>query len=142
MKRYALVALLFLAACAKSENPAQSTPVTPVTSIVNVWVAADGKVLDLSKLQLNQEMSASLVILCDGTYGNSGKVNGMSLGNLELGGTETAGVLLIGHLQYVGASNPSCRDYSKETYQYQVNADNTMTLCMKNYAYCGTYVKQ
>ena len=138
MKTVMIALLLVLAACSKGND---YTPDT-VTAINSVWVSTNGKVLDLSQLKLNEEQSASLVIQCDGNYGNNGKVNGMQLGNVELAGTESAGVLIFGHLQYVGASNSECRDYSKEVYQYQINADRSMTLCMKNYTFCSTFVKQ
>lgn len=132
--------LLIVAACDKYGHPGEMEPYNVIAS---VWVnPVNGKVLDLSQLPLNREVSASLIIACDGTYGNSGKINGISLGNVELSGTISSGLLVFGHLKYVGASDISCHDYSREVYQYDLQSDGMMVLCMKNYPYCTTYVKQ
>jgi hypothetical protein len=142
MKMKLMFAVLTLGLMACGQDPTSSSP-TPVGNVNAKWVSSYNT-FDFSQVALNTESNADLVVLCDGSYGNSGQVNGVSEGNVTITGTSSQGLVQFGHLKYVGASNSLCRDYTKEGYQYQVSADgNTMTLTMVNYpTIVITYTKE
>lgn len=134
-----LIAALTLTACNKYGSTGGPEP---IDTVLSSWKDSNGDVLDLRALTLNQELPATLVFNCDGTFGNSGKVNGINPGNVQVAGDLRAGLILFGHLEYVNASNPKCRDRSKEVYTYEMQYDHTLKICMKNYSYCSVYTKQ
>jgi len=138
-------AFFIFSACQKDDsfNSSSSSPSnsdtnsSAPTSIVSQWQSGT-KLLDLSRLTLNLEVSADLMLTCTGSFGNSGQVNGMIPGDVELAGTSTAGYLFVGHLKYYGATDTTCSDMSKEVYSYNVTG-NTLTFCALNWDVCGTY---
>jgi hypothetical protein len=145
MKTLLLITALVLASCGKKEETAYNTPVPapiPNASIFNKYVVVEPGTglhgldeLDFSESQLNVQEE---VEFCDGSYGNSGNVNGVALGHSLFEGTESEGTFQFGHLAYVGASNPLCRDLSKERYTYKTTGKN-LKFCMVNYPFCANY---
>ena len=153
MKRNSLPALVaalafcaMLTGCQKGGSSAvaeqapsdQSTP-EEASSILSLWQNGT-KTLDFRNLTLEQEMSADLVLVCNGSFGNNGKVNGMARGNVKLTGTNQKGYLMVGHLKYNGATDHTCSDMSKELYSYAIDGQ-TLTFCTLNWDACGTYTR-
>lgn len=134
--------------CTGSSNG--SSGVEPDASILSKFEAVGTGLhgvnsLDFSTKQLNVQNDLSLV--CDGSYGNNGDVGGAQPSKVLLTGDEQNGVIQLGHTKYIGASNPLCRDVSKEAYSFKIEG-KTLTLCMVNYTntdgspkYCADYLK-
>jgi hypothetical protein len=140
---FTILYALTLAACSQSAStPAAVAAADPgnsqaSTSVLSLWRSGT-KTLDLRGLQLNKELSADLMLTCDGSFGNSGKVNGMKLGDVMVSGNASSGYLMVGHLKYYGATDHTCADMSKEIYSYAVDG-STLTFCALNWDACGTY---
>ena len=148
-KTIAILSLLTIVACGKPTTES-SPPQTPVTkSILNKFQAVDNaplhgiSELDFSTFTLG--VAQELDYDCNGNYGNSGLVNGVDRGMILVDGGKTSGIIQIGHTKYVGASDPVCRQLSKERYSYQMDGE-ILTLCMLNYRqengelkYCAKY---
>lgn len=147
MKSLLAIALitLTLVSCGKDKDsqPAPSEP-TPVqnASILSVFRADTEGLHGVNELDFrNFELGVQqAVTFCDGSFGNSGQVNGVDKGFSLFEGTESEGTYQYGHLAYVGASNPLCRALSKERYTYKI-VGKTLTLCMVNYPFCADYTE-
>lgn len=148
MKSLLLITALVLVSCGKKDETAYTTPVpapTPVeqnASIFNRYLVVEAGTglhgldeLDFSDSELGVQET---VDFCDGTFGNAGNVNGVIPGHSLFEGNESEGTFQIGHLAYVGASNPLCRDMSKERYTYKITGKN-LKFCMVNYPFCADY---
>lgn len=142
MKNLLLLGLitLSLVSCGKKKaNVVQ--PIQPETnvSVLNTFRSDSGlhgiNEIDFSTSQIGVPV---IETFCNGTYGNSGLVNGVDRGQSLLEGSETEGTLQFGNLAYVGASNPLCRAMSKERYTYKITG-KVMKLCMVNYPFCADY---
>lgn len=137
-----LLAILLLTSCGKKIVGIKDLPVNE--TLFHEFVSVDGNGLhginnlDYTQVFLNTQLDTGLETLCDGTYGNSGQVNGADPSRTLVTGDAYNGIIQIGHTKYVGASNPLCRDISKESYTYSMNLD-ILTLCMVNYPYCADY---
>ena len=144
MKKYYVVFLVLatLVSCGPGKTGGGAeTPVTP-TPVVNAPITSKFEAIgqglhgiqsfDFSNITLNQEQNE--IIGCNGSFGNSGQVNGVNEGKVLF--TETT--IQFGHLAYVGASNSLCRDISKESYTYTIT-ENVLELCMVNYNFCAQY---
>src|ERR1043165_1968556 len=149
MKLIALLTLTFLVSCGKpandSDSPKKPAPVVK-TSILNKFTAVDPSTalhgitdLDFTAFELNIPLDVSSQ--CQGSYGNSGSINGVAEGFAELQGNSQSGTLQYGNLPYVisaGVYDNLCRALSKEGYNYSIEG-KILTLCMVNYPYCSDY---
>ncbi len=151
MRPVLLAILLSITACGRTHNKSQPVAVPEEVTILSNWVATSSIIviekLNLSALTLNTIGSSDLVFPCDGNYGNSGLISGVDQGEVLVSGTEKVGAIQFGHTKYVGATDPECRNVSKETYTYTITND-TLGLCMVNWPadlslprYCTTYEK-
>lgn len=155
MKLVTLITLLVLSvSCGRSHNAGSiaeipAAPELPTeiinASIFNQFQSVDGEGLhginsfNLAGGELNVQSDVlALESLCDGSYGNVGDVNGAQPSRITFTGDATNGILQIGNTKYVGASNPVCRELSKESYTYTMS-EQTLTLCMVNYPFCADY---
>ena len=122
------------------------------SQFTNTNAASRFPTLDFRLLTVTGKQPSSNAINCDGTLGNSGKVNGIDPEEVRVTGDEQTGTIEYGHLAYVGATNyAGCRAASKEAYTYSISGD-VLTLCNVNcingvYAGCAsspceTYTKQ
>jgi len=156
MKFTMIMLLTVLVSCGGSSNKSNTAtqpgpvpneplePAAPIESLFQTVTPGTGlhglETIDLRGVTKNQEQQE--IIGCNGTYGNSGKVNGVSEGKVLF----TDDGVQFGHLAYVNASNAElCRQISKERYSYKIKGD-VMTLCMLNYTnadgslkYCTDY---
>ena len=140
--------------CGKDKDGAPIvTPPTPPAPVVNASIiqdkfeSVDGNglhglnELDFTTLQLGVPKSDTT---CNGSYGNSGDVNGVSEGQVLIEGTDSEGIIQVGHLAYVGATplavKQGCQAISKERYTYKSVGD-ILTICMVNYPFCADYKK-
>ena len=140
-----LTALTCLISCGRHKtNPSVITPPPVIIlneSILNKWVALDDAPLhgitelDYSLYSMGVELEDQF---CDGSLGNAGLVNGVSENHSMISGALDHGFIQFGHLSYVNASIPQCRDLSKERYEFRING-KIMRLCMVNYPYCADY---
>lgn len=130
--------LLLLVSCGKEIND-KSTPVqhpeithSSINSqFVNTNPASKLPTLDFRLLAFGKQPSEN-AINCNGTLGNSGKVNGVSENEVRVTGDVQNGTIQFGHLSYVGATNEiSCRAASKESYTYSIT-ESVLTLCNVN----------
>lgn len=137
-----LLAILLLVSCGKKIIDIKEPPQNDMIFYEFVSVDSNGlhgiNNLDFRLIFLNDQLDRGLETLCDGTYGNVGQVNGADPSRVLVTGDGYNGIIQIGHTKYVGASNPLCRDISKESYTYSMNLD-ILTLCMVNYPYCADY---
>lgn len=152
MKILLLLSLVLSVSCGKDNSKKSSSPLPakpPVvktkTTLFNVFESVDGNGLHgINSLDFREAIIGvqsdifELELMCDGTYGNSGQVNGADPSRLVLTGDKYNGILQIGHTKYVGASDPACREISKEAYTYEL-IDDVLELCMVNYPYCAQY---
>lgn len=143
MKQLFLIAILTISvSCGKKSNDSHPQPANE--TLFHEFVSVDGNGLhginnlDYRSVFLNTQLDTGLETLCDGTYGNSGQVNGADPSRTLITGDAYNGVIQVGHTKYVGATNPLCREISKEAYTYSMNK-NILTLCMVNYDFCADY---
>lgn len=88
--------------------------------------------LDFRLLTVTGKQPSSNAINCDGTLGNSGKVNGVDEEEVRVEGDEQNGTIQFGHLAYVNATEAiACRAASKESYTYSITG-TVLTLCNVN----------
>lgn len=142
-----LATILTLVSCGKKKSNQPDSIFTPPVampdaSIFSKWETLDNQPLhgvpsfDFSPARLGTQISHGL---CNGSYGNSGLVNGVDKGMVLFTGTEQDGIIQVGHTAYVGAANTLCRQLSKESYEYSIRG-NIMRLCMVNYPFCADYI--
>lgn len=145
MKSLLLLACLTLISCGKEikdsrPKPVPQPPEPQATSVLNLWVndnqASVLKTLDLRSLNVGQLQNASTIgIICDGSLGNSGSIDDVPEEMIGSIGNEENGVIQVGHLSYVGASDLACRAMSKERYTYSIVGQ---TLILQNVGYCAS----
>ena len=141
-KLIALCVLISLVSCGKDKPNKPSAPI-PDVSIFNQWQPVGQGLHNLDLLDFTQgvigaQTDIGLEALCDGSYGSSGAVSGAQPSMALFLGSDTYGTIQLGHTKYVGASEPACRELSKEAYQYEIHG-NTMTLRMVNYPFEAEY---
>jgi len=144
---FALLVLACLVSCGGHKSSGSKPPVIPpeepveLTVIQNVWIN-DNQVsvfqyLDLRNLTMDGKQPSSNIIDCNGSLGNSGKVNGVDENELRAEGDTRNGTIQMGHLSYVGATNyAACRAASKEKYTFTIVGQ---TLILQNIGYCASH---
>lgn len=116
------------------EIPVEVLPAdTSISSqFINTNTSSKLPSLDFRLLTLTGKQPSSNAINCDGTLGNSGKVNGVDEEEVRVEGNEQTGTIQFGHLAYVNATEAiACRAASKESYTYSITG-TTLTLCNVN----------
>jgi hypothetical protein len=125
--------LLSLVSCGNPTGTRTTPPYEP-TRLTNQWVSLrDGHEMDLRDVRVNEIQDSRDVIECNGTFGKSGSVNGIERGLVAFSGSNFEGTAQFGNLAYVNADDGSCRELSKERYEYSVLGN---VLKMRNIAYC------
>lgn len=131
-----LAALILLASCGRTHNASQPLPQAPadasiLSQFINTNTSSKLPSLDFRLLTIGTAQDSGDVLNCDGTFGNAGFVNGVDQGNVLALGNEQSGTIQFSHTKYVGASNPTCRAVSKESYTYSITG-TTLSLCNIN----------
>lgn len=143
MKKLLIISLISLLAvsCGPGKTGGNASPAPEIPEVedasissqfINTNTSSKLPSLDFRLLTVTGKQPSSNAINCDGTLGNSGKVNGVDEEEVRVVGNEQTGTIEFGHLAYVNATEAiACRAASKESYTYSITG-TVLTLCNVN----------